>query len=262
MLLNKPEIKDNFNISRKFSLIIPAAGEGTRLKTSVPKILYKLNNKPMICWIMDLFSDFSDDIIIILSDKNFRTVSKFCKKTFPNLPISFKIQKELTGMSDAVSLGVSAAINDQIFIIWGDQPCFKRKTIMYMMNQFESDKNSGLIMPIRNVTAPYIHLERDEDNNLINVLEKREKDLLPKVGLSDAGLFLFRKKTLKLLLSHKLFTYGKETNEKSFLKLFPMIEKTSYLIEGIYLDDDRECLGVNTSIEAIEAEIYLRNENN
>ena len=129
-----------------------------------------------------------------------------------------------------------------------------------MMHQFESNKKSGLIMPIRNVVEPYIHLERDESDILVKVLEKREEDLLPKIGLSDAGLFLFRKEILELLLSYKQFTIGKETNEKSLLKLFPLIEESFYSIEGFYLDDDRECLGVNTSKEALEAESYLCNE--
>ena len=53
-------------MNRNLSIIILAAGKGTRMKSDLPKVLHKINNKPMINQVIDTANTLNPDQIIIV----------------------------------------------------------------------------------------------------------------------------------------------------------------------------------------------------
>jgi 2-C-methyl-D-erythritol 4-phosphate cytidylyltransferase len=60
--------------------IILAAGNSSRFNSKISKILYKVNNKPIIKYSTDLLSQYLDQIIVVVNSKDYKIVKKLLSK--------------------------------------------------------------------------------------------------------------------------------------------------------------------------------------
>lgn len=60
--------------------IILAAGNSSRFKNRISKVLYKVNNKPIIKYSTDLLSQYLDQIIVVVNSKDYKAVKKLLSK--------------------------------------------------------------------------------------------------------------------------------------------------------------------------------------
>lgn len=60
--------------------IVLAAGNSSRFNNKISKILYKLNNKPIIKYSTDLLSQYLDQIIVVVNSKDYKIVKKLLSK--------------------------------------------------------------------------------------------------------------------------------------------------------------------------------------
>ncbi len=96
----------------KYCAIILAAGDGSRLKSKIPKPLVKINNKSIIQHIVDTFSKWESIDIIIIVKKNspiINSISKKCK---------FVIQDSPNGTGHAIKCAIDTIKKyDQLHIL-------------------------------------------------------------------------------------------------------------------------------------------------
>jgi len=105
---------------KNIATIILAAGEGTRMKSSLPKVLHNICGKPMLEYLIDNVKSIGiDKVIAIVGHK-----AGLVKKNIPG--IKCITQTELLGTGDAVSRARSAIVKDNkidnVLILYGDTP--------------------------------------------------------------------------------------------------------------------------------------------
>src|SRR4030095_11046077 len=86
--------------SMKPVLIIPAAGSGTRLHAAIPKVLFPVNGKPMIDYVLPLYAPVVAQFILVLQPAVAHAVQRHCRRHA--LPIEYALQDVPTGMLDAL----------------------------------------------------------------------------------------------------------------------------------------------------------------
>ena len=105
--------------------VIPAAGRGTRLGGTGPKILTPLTAQDTIWSILHAkLAPLVDHIHLVLSPEG--------AGTFPALPaeVSRSIQSEPIGMGDAIFRGHDVWSNyDAVLVVWGDQVFVSNDTL-------------------------------------------------------------------------------------------------------------------------------------
>ena len=115
-----------------------------------------------------------------------------------------------------------------------------------------------MVMPSIVKSEPYIHLVRNEDGKIIDLLHRREGDHLPDPGESDMGLFsVSRSAYLELLprFADEAVT-GHATRERNFLPFIPWVaEKTRvvtfpalHIIESVGINDAADLHRVETHL--------------
>lgn len=103
----------------KINLIIPAAGEATRLKplsNNTSKIMVRVNGKPCIDYIIEQASKLGDLQEIVVVDGKFDDVREYCSHKHPN--IKFIKQETLNGPRPAIALGFTKIEKDIPTVIW------------------------------------------------------------------------------------------------------------------------------------------------
>ena len=154
-----------------FKAIILAAGAGTRMKSSLPKVLHKLSGKPMITLVMDS--------IVNAGVQDITAVVPSCNEPFKEAleeKIAIAVQKHQKGSGHALLQCRQKASNiENILVINGDMPLIKAKTLSDLMTQHKSSK-ADLTLLTGKVTDPkgFGRIVRNNEGKVTKVVEESE----------------------------------------------------------------------------------------
>ena len=240
-------------------LIVPAAGRGTRLRTPLPKALVEVNQRPMLAHIVDLYSKFVDRFVIVVSPFAESAARKFAKGCQPSCEIL--VQDQPTGMLDAILVPLKALKRSgarQIWITWCDQIAIRPETIRKLDSICSRNEDWNVVLPTLMRRHPYIHIERNGEGIIENILQRREGDQMPEVGESDMGLFALSDPAYFNLLPvyASAAPASRTTHERNFLPFITWLKDRRGVrtIEGTHY---METVGINTQHELKLVEEWL-----
>lgn len=241
-------------------MIIPAAGLGSRLNSSTPKVMCPVNGKPMIDYLFDLYAGFVDRFILVLHPSFAEEVQLHCAQR--SLPIEYDFQRSLTGMVDSILVPnerVRRYAPRSVWITWCDQIAVYPQTIKALADLSNQNSETALMFPTINRKDPYIHLVRSESGDIIAIRHRREGDDLPAVGESDIGVFCLSRAGY---LDH-LTDFAREdnggavTHEKNFLPFIPWLYGRAKVVT-FSAREEIESVGINTADELNRVEHHFR----
>jgi bifunctional UDP-N-acetylglucosamine pyrophosphorylase / glucosamine-1-phosphate N-acetyltransferase len=104
--------------------MILAAGQGTRMKSSLPKVLHHAAGLPLIAWAIEAARDAGADDIAVVVGHGREAVMETVRARFGDT-VRFAVQTEQRGTADAVRAGMTVVAPDvtEIVISYGDVPC-------------------------------------------------------------------------------------------------------------------------------------------
>ena len=125
--------------------IILAAGEGTRMKSKMPKVLHQILNKSMVDYVIDeAFKCGSEDICVVIGHK-----ADMVREAIGEQKVKFAIQKEQLGTGHAVMQAEDFIDeNKDIVILYGDTPLITAETIEKLV-AFHREQKNGCTKLIR-----------------------------------------------------------------------------------------------------------------
>jgi hypothetical protein len=154
---------------------------------------------------------------------------------------------------------VTAAAPAEIWVTWCDQVGISAPTVERLAEEMRQHPDSALIFPTVQQQPPYIHFTRNAGGRIDGVRQRREGDVMPAIGESDAGLFALRRDTWldRLGAYEAIGSTGGSTRERNFLPFIPWLAATRD-VRTFALDDPHEAVGVNTPDDRRVMEAYLR----
>ena len=222
--------------------VIPAAGRGTRLGGTGPKILTPLTAQDTIWSILQAkLSPLVDHIHLILSPEG--------AAAFPALSakVSHSVQSEPIGMGDAIFRGHDVwSKYDAVLVVWGDQVFVSENTLARAVAALNPPHRHA-VLPVTRMAQPYVEYVF-EGQRLIKVLQSREGDTTTPNGFSDVGTFLLGTDGLKAVWEDYLATArrGAGTGEINFLPFVPFLSAKGWTITPVEVADETEARGINT----------------
>jgi bifunctional UDP-N-acetylglucosamine pyrophosphorylase/glucosamine-1-phosphate N-acetyltransferase len=122
--------------NRELSVIILAAGKGTRMKSPLPKVLHPVAGVPMIKKVIDAVRGAGASEIRVVVGHGEALV----RKVVEPMGVTCFPQKEQRGTADAVKAADPASLNGDILIINGDHPLIEIDDIDQILNEFTESK--------------------------------------------------------------------------------------------------------------------------
>ena len=213
------------------SVFILAGGFGKRLKSVIddtPKVLVKINDKPLIFYILDQLVDEGFQEVFILTGYKSKEVEKTLGLRYKKLVLNFCSESKPLGTGGAVKNASTKTNKDFLLILNGDTLTdVSRRSFI---NKVKKDKEAIMSLFVENISR-YGLLEFDEDNNLKKIYEKTGKN---ESGFINAGTYLFLRKKI-LNFQNEVFSLEKdyipEINKKEPIQIVPM--KFKFLDIGI-----------------------------
>lgn len=238
----------------KTTAIILAAGQGTRMKSKLPKVLHKALGKPMVQWVIDSVSEAGvTDIIAVLGHGG--------EKVAPVVANQAKIayQTEQLGTGHAVMQGVGElqSDNDCVLVVCGDTPLLRAETLKALIDKHQVEKNVVTVLTACAADPTgYGRIVRTGEHIAAIVEQKDATDDEKLITEINTGTYCFDQKFLLQYLS--ALNTNNAQKEYYLTDLIKIANMNNLPVGGYQLTDFAESLGVNNRVQLSQAEQILR----
>jgi len=234
--------------------IILAAGQGTRMKSKLPKVLHKVLGKPMVQWVIDCLTAAGvTDKITVLGHGAEQVATVVAEQT------SIVYQTEQLGTGHAVMQGVKAlgTENDCVIVICGDTPLLQADTIKALLAKHNAEKNMVTVLTAQaSDPTGYGRIVRNGAQIEAIVEQKDATEEEKTITEINTGTYCFNQQFLLQYLP--TLTTNNAQKEYYLTDLIKIANQNQFPVGGYQLDDFSESLGVNNRVQLAQAEQVLR----
>lgn len=234
--------------------IILAAGQGTRMKSSLPKVLHQIAGKPMLHHVLNTLDEAKISRKIVVLGHGADLVEE-------SLPENVEVvyQKEQLGTGHAVMQAkeLIAGSGGAVLVLCGDTPLLKGETISNLLQQHQNNTNTITVLTaLIDNPQGYGRIIR-EGQRVKAIVEEKDADVREKkVKEINTGTYCFQGDFLDKSLD-KLTTENVQ-KEYYLTDLIKIAAQESLKVEAHILSDFKESLGINNRVQLAEAEKILR----
>ncbi|WP_313569059.1 bifunctional UDP-N-acetylglucosamine diphosphorylase/glucosamine-1-phosphate N-acetyltransferase GlmU [Acetoanaerobium noterae] len=233
-------------------IVILAAGQGTRMKSKIPKVLHKVLDKPMLDHVMEAAQ-------VVTNHKPIVVIGHMSDMVREHLgdKAEIALQEEQLGTGHAVMMAEHYIDDeDEVLILCGDTPLIKGETLKEM-TKIKSEGYAAVVMSaVEDDPTGYGRIIRDESNDFMRIREQKDASEEEKaIKEINAGMYIINGKLLKENLSK--LSVNNAQREYYLTDVLEHIKNAGHRI-GVYQADKMEIMGVNSRLQLSEAERIMR----
>lgn len=236
-------------------VVVLAAGKGTRMKSSLYKVLHKVSGKPMVEHVIDNVSKLGVDEIVTVTGFGAEAV----KDVLGNKS-QYVLQEEQLGTGHAVDQAeeILGGKDGVTMVVCGDTPLIRAETIELLFNShIENDSKATILTAIAPNPTGYGRVIRDEDGNVQKIVEQKDASVDElKVQEINTGTFCFDNKLLFEAL--KKVDNSNAQGEYYLTDVIELLKQDGHIVGAYCTDDFDETIGVNDRVVLSQAETILR----
>jgi len=233
--------------------IVLAAGQGTRMKSDLPKVLHPVAGLPMISHVLNVCGALSSEHIVTVVAPNAKAIEQAIA---PSLCV---VQHKPLGTGDAVKAARKALgdFSGDVVVLYADSPLITVESL-HLMQRKRQETGATIVVAGFSPANPasYGRLVIDESGNLSKIIEACEAT--PEqyaINLCNGGFMLFNAAKLWPLLDQL-----RDDNAKKEFFLTDCIALAGQAGDTcvVMTIPENEVLGVNNRIELAQAEKIMQ----
>jgi bifunctional UDP-N-acetylglucosamine pyrophosphorylase/glucosamine-1-phosphate N-acetyltransferase len=237
----------------KVKSIILAAGEGTRMKSKVPKVLHQLAGKALIRYSLEAVEGIGSSKPVIVIGRDAESV----EKTIQDKAV-FVFQEKRLGTADAVRCAQKIIQEncDLVLILYGDMPLLSQQTLKTLVEKQKANKGPLTVTSmILEESHGFGRIVR-QDGEIKEIVEEAQATPQQKqIKELNVGAYCISSHWLwpsleKIPVSPK--------GEYYLTDLVGLASGEGYHVDAIEIENPEEAIGINNREHLAEAEAILR----
>ena len=150
-------------------IVILAAGQGTRMRSALPKVLHPVAGKAMLGHVIDTARQLKPQGIHVVIGHGAERV----REQLAADDLNFVLQSEQLGTGHAVAQALPALSAERVLILYGDVPLIEVETLQRLLQQV-SEQQLGLLTVNLNDPTGYGRIVRDERGVVKAIVEHKD----------------------------------------------------------------------------------------
>lgn len=243
------------------TVVILAAGEGTRMKSSTPKVLHPIAGRTLVGHVLNAVDALAPKNVRVVVGAGREQVEAHIAEIAPKAVTVFQEKRGGTGHATQLAL---AGLNPSgtILVLAGDTPMLTGTSLAQLLAEHHAGGFTASVMTAEHPDPTgYGRIIRGDDASLLRIVEERDADEIQRDIIEvNSGVYAFDAAKLASAIG-KL----KNDNSQGELYLTDVIEilrNEGGKIAAVLIDDFIEILGVNDRVQLAESASLLRDRIN
>ena len=237
-------------IQNNLSIIILAAGKGTRMKSSLPKVLHKISGKEMLYYSIEEAKKLSDDIHVVLYHQS-SLVQESMEKYFSDVNYHIQDHEKFPGTGGAV-MGITFK-NEKVLVLNGDMPLIEAIELKQLTSN--NDKLTMSVLDLKSADG-YGRVVVDK-NRVKKIVEQKDCTSYElEINIANAGIYCFDKS----FLLENLPKLSNDNNQKEYYitDLVELAVQNDINVVPVFVKEEN-FKGVNSKFDLANAEVIHQN---
>ncbi|HZG16799.1 MAG TPA: bifunctional UDP-N-acetylglucosamine diphosphorylase/glucosamine-1-phosphate N-acetyltransferase GlmU [Candidatus Bathyarchaeia archaeon] len=239
----------------KIHAVVLAAGQGTRMKSKLYKVLHPVCGKPMVQHVTDTLAAMQvDDVVVVVGHG-----AEAVRATLGDR-VAYALQSEQLGTAHAVQQAVPHLLDKEgtTFILYGDVPLLSEETLRALL-VYHEEQNAAATVLTADMADPtgYGRIIRNEAGEVLRIVEHKDAtDEQRAIREINTGIYCFDNKKLITALSQ--VKNDNVQGEYYVTDCIGILRDAGEKVVAYIAKDPDETMGVNDRVQLAQAESYMR----
>lgn len=239
--------------------IILAAGEGTRMKSKLPKVLHKIGGNPILDYVITASEKAGIKKNVVIIGHGGEKV----KEDFNHKNVIFEEQPIGEGAPYGTGYAVKQGVNhvsseDTVIILCGDTPLVTKETISNLKEFHDKGKYDGTVLTaVLEDATGYGRIVRDKNGNIEKITEEKDANEKEKeIKEINTGIYAFKGRLLIEALNE--LDDNNAQGELYITDVVEILKTKGYNLGACIIDDFSDVYGINSKEQLAFCEKVLR----
>ena len=246
---------------KHLAVVVLAAGSGTRMKSSKPKVMHEIAGLPLLGHALATASSLGAAHVVPVIRHQRELIAEYIEAFFPTATIAD--QDEIPGTGRAVECALTAlpeGFDGAVVVTSGDVPLLDVPTLEAMIEaHIDGGFAATVLTQIADDPTGYGRIIRTNDGTFQGIVEHRDasEDQL-EIAEVNAGVYVFDSKALRECLGH-LSSHNSQ-GERYLTDVAAMLVRDGAPVQALAVSDNWLVEGINdrTQLAEVGAELNRR----
>ena len=231
------------------AVVILAAGEGTRMKSSRSKLLHEIAGHSMLSYAVTAATTVQPEHIVVVVGHLRDQVEAHLAEIAPHVLTAVQEEQLGTGHAVQVALGQLAELTGDVIVTMGDVPMLTGETLAALLLEHR-EHNAAATVLTAEVPDPtgYGRIVRDTEGMIIGIVEHRDADDAElEITEINSGIYVFDAATLRSALTE--LAPSNDQGELYLTDVLTVLREAGNQVGAYFTDDMWQTEGINDRIQ-------------
>ena len=246
--------------ARLAAVVILAAGEGKRMKSSRSKLLHELAGHSLLSYAVGTATTLQPQHIVVVVGHGREQVEAHLAEIAPHVTTAVQERQLGTGHAVQVALEQLGVVSGEIVVTLGDVPMLTTETLATLLGEHRAQ---GAAMTVLTARVPdptgYGRILRDADDMVEAIVEHRDADMVQAtINEINSGIMVFEADMLRSALSE--LSPDNDQGELYLTDVLAVARRSGWTVAAMVTEDVWQTEGVNDRVQlsAMNAEMNRR----
>ena len=235
------------------TIVILAAGRGTRMRSTLPKVMQRLAGVPLLGHVLELASQLEPAAIHVVYGHG----GEMLRQHFAQVPVQWTLQAEQLGTGHALMQAMPSIADDQrVLVLYGDVPLLRPQTLRALI-ALAGARDLALLSATPPNTTGYGRVVRNARGALKRIVEEGDATVRERtIAEVNGGVLLAPAKPLRRWLGQ--LQPRNAQGEYYLTDICALALRAKTAVQALKAEDPAEILGVNDKQQLAAAEAEYR----
>ena len=244
--------------SDRLTVIVLAAGQGTRMRSALPKVLHAVAGRTLVGHVLAAAAPASPDDVVVVVGHERQLVIDHLAQTAPAVVAVVQEQQNGTGHAVRVALDALPDTDGTVLVLAGDVPLLQGRTIAALL---DAHRTSGAVATLLTARVPnptgYGRVVRDSSGAVTAIVEHRDADeTVRAIDEINSAIYAFDAHSLRKALAG--LTAHNAQGEEYLTDVVADFVAHGLSVHAVVAEDAADTEGVNDRAQLARAGATLR----
>ena len=258
---------------RPFAVIVLAAGEGTRMRSALPKVLHQVAGRTLVAHVLEAAATVEPEHVLVVVGHAREQVTEHLVEIAPWAQPVTQAERLGTGHAVRIALGAltttaegttadGTTADGTIIVLTGDTPLLTGSTLARLLAAHHDSRAAATVLTAELADPTgYGRIVRDPDGSVRAIVEHKDADEdVRRIREVNSGMYAFSGEHLSRALGR--LTRDNSQGEEYLTDVVGILRADGAPVAALMAEDASEIAGINDRVQLSAAAVIMRDRIN